>query len=59
MAKKWLRLKHEDDLHQIQTNFEIQLHFNMKMICARNNLCTQKISTIKMKKNNTNENQMF
>ncbi len=41
------------------------LHFNMRMFCnklkpiARNNLCTQKISTIKMKKINTNENQMF
>jgi hypothetical protein len=41
------------------------LHFNMKMSCnkwkpiVRNKLCTQEISTIKMKKNNTNENQMF
>ncbi len=41
------------------------LHLNMKMSCnkwkpiVRNNLCTQEISTIKMKKKNTNENQMF
>ncbi len=46
MAKKWLTLKHENDLQQINP-------------LQDTTSCTQELSIIKMKKNNTNENQMF